>query len=578
VAKRPTPRRSERTPSAGRKLDEYRRKRDFDRTAEPAGPPADPGSEADAHGAVAADGTDGGGRFVVQRHRARRLHYDLRLEVDGTLASWAVPKGPTLDPSVRSLAVHVEDHPLEYADFEGVIPSGEYGGGDVIVWDRGTWRPSGTDDPAAAIAAGELHFDVTSEKLAGRFVLVRTDRGGSGGRSAREQWLLLHKHDEHARQGWNPENHPRSVRSGRTNDEVAADPEALWRSDLPADRAEVALGTGGRGWEAATRRELDALDGLADGDEWTFQDLTLTLAGLDTLVVPAADGADGTDGDASGPITRRDLVRHHVVVAPALLPYLAGRPVDVLRFPRGIDGRGSWRTGRPRGAPAWLEGWRVDDEVPGVRGRGHGGWRAVFDSPASLAWMAADGAVELHPWPSRVVDLDRPTWAFLGVEAGGDASFGDVVEVARLVGTALDHLHLDGRPVASGTGGIEVWIPILPGPTFRQVRTWVRSLARAVAGTLPDLAEPAGSDGENHNDGKVRLAHALNAADAGPAAPWTVRAEPGAAVVVPLGWDELDDPDLRPGRWTVRTARERLDRIGDPLAPIVGLAQDLPPL
>jgi bifunctional non-homologous end joining protein LigD len=136
-------------------LADYQAKRDFARTPEPAG---------DAR----ADGDGGGPMFVVQRHRARRLHYDLRLEVDGVLASWAVPKGPTLDPGKRHLAVHVEDHPMEYADFEGVIPSGEYGGGDVIVWDRGTWEPSGTDDPAAAIAAGELHFDLQGEKLSGR--------------------------------------------------------------------------------------------------------------------------------------------------------------------------------------------------------------------------------------------------------------------------------------------------------------------------------------------------------------------------------------------------------------------------
>src|SRR6185437_10631634 len=107
----------------------------------------------------------------VQRHRARRLHYDLRFEIDGVLASWAVPKGPTLDPDAKRLAVHVEDHPLEYEFFEGVIPRGEYGGGDVIVWDRGTWEPVGTDDPAAAVRAGELHVDLFGERLRGRVAL-----------------------------------------------------------------------------------------------------------------------------------------------------------------------------------------------------------------------------------------------------------------------------------------------------------------------------------------------------------------------------------------------------------------------
>ncbi|NUR25873.1 MAG: ATP-dependent DNA ligase, partial [Catenulispora sp.] len=142
-------------------LDVYRRKRDFERTPEPAGD-------------VAERLTPASGRpFVVQRHRASRLHYDLRFEIDGVLVSWAVPKGPTLDPEARRLAVHVEDHPVEYLHFEGLIPSGEYGGGDVIVWDTGTWEPVHTDDPGAAVRAGELHVEVRGQKLRGRLVLVR---------------------------------------------------------------------------------------------------------------------------------------------------------------------------------------------------------------------------------------------------------------------------------------------------------------------------------------------------------------------------------------------------------------------
>lgn len=145
------------------------------------------------------------------------MHYDLRLEAGGALLSWAVPKGPTLDPGVRRLAVHVDDHALDHFDFEGVIPAIDYGGGDVIVWDWGTWSPAGTEDPLVAVTAGNLHFDLAGLKLSGRFVLVRRGQQGE-----REPWLLIHKHDSSAVLGWDAEDHPLSVKSGRTNDDVRA--------------------------------------------------------------------------------------------------------------------------------------------------------------------------------------------------------------------------------------------------------------------------------------------------------------------------------------------------------------------
>jgi bifunctional non-homologous end joining protein LigD len=220
-------------------LEEYKRKRDFKKTPEPAG-----GSAA---GAAAR-----GGRFVVQRHRATRLHYDFRLEIDGVLVSWAVPRGPTLDPGARRMAIHVEDHPIEYLDFEGVIPKGEYGGGDVIVWDWGTWQPEPeTPDGRRAVEDGELKFTLQGEKLRGRFTIVRTSGRGSGGARSRgstrseegggDQWLLIHKRDDASVPGWDAEEHPQSVKTGRTNDEVKADRDAIWISHAPATVAEIDL-------------------------------------------------------------------------------------------------------------------------------------------------------------------------------------------------------------------------------------------------------------------------------------------------------------------------------------------------
>jgi bifunctional non-homologous end joining protein LigD len=248
-------------------LEEYRRKRDFALTPEP---PPD----------VATATTGQTGRFVVQRHRATRLHYDFRLEIDGVLVSWAVPKGPTLDPKVRRMAVHVEDHPIEYFDFEGVIPAKQYGAGDVIVWDWGTWEPEApTLDGRKAVRDGELKFRLHGQKLKGRFTIVRTSRrpGSSPQRAFEddegEQWLLIHKRDEHSVAGWDAEDHPQSVKTGRTNDEVKDDRDHLWTSQAPAAVAQIDL-TGARPAALPTRIE-PMLATLAtkpfDDPDWLFE-------------------------------------------------------------------------------------------------------------------------------------------------------------------------------------------------------------------------------------------------------------------------------------------------------------------
>ena len=182
-----------------KKLAEYRQKRHFDKTAEPAGNVA---REAKA-------------RFVIQKHAATRLHYDLRLEVGGVLKSWAVPKGPSLNPGDKRLAVHVEDHPLEYRKFEGVIPKGQYGGGEVIVWDQGTYELEGHLDADAQLARGELKFILHGKKVRGSFVLVELKNS-----KVKNEWLLIKHRDEFADPLWDAEKHAQSIVSGRTLEDV----------------------------------------------------------------------------------------------------------------------------------------------------------------------------------------------------------------------------------------------------------------------------------------------------------------------------------------------------------------------
>ncbi|MGH7137162.1 MAG: DNA polymerase ligase N-terminal domain-containing protein, partial [Pirellulales bacterium] len=196
-------------------LAEYRRKRHFTATPEPKG-------KVRRRKAAAP-------RFVVQKHDARRLHYDFRLELDGVLKSWAVPKGPSYDPKERRLAVEVEDHPLEYADFEGTIPQGEYGGGTVAVWDQGTWQAE--DDASTAYRKGKLKFQLNGQKLKGGWNLVRMQRR-PGERAT--NWLLIKERDETARpldEYDVTEAEPASVATGRTLAEIARDNDRVWSSN-----------------------------------------------------------------------------------------------------------------------------------------------------------------------------------------------------------------------------------------------------------------------------------------------------------------------------------------------------------
>ena len=201
--------------SARSKLTEYRRKRDFTRTREPEGATAKSEKRSAAKVRKRAPAL----HFVVQKHAATALHFDFRLELDGVMKSWAVPKGPSYDPSVRRLAMEVEDHPIEYNTFEGIIPQGEYGGGTVMLWDRGTYEAEsgGVDALRDGYARGDLKFVLHGERLRGGWVLVRMKRPG------RPQWLLIKHRDEYATSAHDiVEDAMTSVVTGRTMDDIAA--------------------------------------------------------------------------------------------------------------------------------------------------------------------------------------------------------------------------------------------------------------------------------------------------------------------------------------------------------------------
>jgi len=915
-------------------LEEYRRKRDFARTPEPAPGAAslvDSQASSSHEAAPALAPFALRRRFVVQRHRATRLHYDLRLEIGGVLVSWAVPRGPSLDPDAKRMAVHVEDHPLDYFDFEGTIPKGEYGAGDVIVWDWGTWEPEReTPDPAAALTDGELKLRFRGEKLRGRATIVRTGaserrRGATAGdEETGDPWLLIHKRDADAVPGWDAAEHPASVKTGRTNDEVKAgappkvagtppvggeDPDlalavpapmprfvepmlatpgsavppgadwlievkwdgyrtqalvrggrtelrsrngvdagdwfprlrgpsdwidaaeavvdgevvaldeagrpdfsllqerlgnaaggvvlvvfdllhldgyslldvplearkallasriredprvrlsahavgggpayfeaavhhglegvvakrrrsrytpgrrsgdwikrkgrpgqelvvggwtpetgksselgalavgvyegdalrfagmvgsgfdarsrrellarlgaltterppfdppppagarSRWGKDLsnvrwvrpelvisaemagwtrdgnvrqaaykgvlgdrdprtvtrettvevapetpsaPASRAPSvspasaspaaaasASSTSGPGFAGATAEELAALAAMTRDGVWRVGGVELKVTNLDKALFPSPEGTD------EPPVTKRELIAYFAQVAPVMLPHLAGRPLNLQRFPDGAGRPGFWQKQIPPTAPEWLTRWReVGLEDRADRDPND---HLVADGVAALAWLGNQASFEVHAWTSTCEDPWQPTYALIDIDPGTETSWEQTLILARLYRTALEHLGVRAYPKVTGGRGLHAWIPIERGRhAYSETSAWVEKLSRAVGAAVPDLVSWEWA--KKSRDGRARLDFTQNAGIKTLVAPYAVRPRPGAPVSAPITWDELDDPALRPDRWTIRTILARIGEVGDPWAELPTDQQALPPL
>jgi bifunctional non-homologous end joining protein LigD len=270
-------------------LEKYKQKRDFTQSPEPAGDPT----------LVASRSKSAKGRtprfFCVQKHLASHLHYDFRLEHEGVLLSWAVPKGPSLDPATKRLAMHVEDHPFEYGEFEGVIPSG-YGAGIVMLWDKGTWTPE-VDDVDAALKKGDLKFTLDGYKLKGSWVLVRTKGKWAGTSSGGDRsWLLIKHRDDWAGDVDIAEFAPLSVKSeGDFADILAQDNPEIWRSNRPAQGGET-----GAMFQKIIERALAMKAGTAAGPAAKTVAATPKRVGTKKKTVAAAPAAAGSKTKAAG--------------------------------------------------------------------------------------------------------------------------------------------------------------------------------------------------------------------------------------------------------------------------------------
>jgi bifunctional non-homologous end joining protein LigD len=346
------------------------------------------------------------------------------------------------------------------------------------------------------------------------------------------------------------------VLSGRTNEEVKQDPERMWRSDLPAARATIQLRT-----PELTEDELTALDDLGNGGTWHVYGRSLKVTNLDKVLFPARPG--------ERPVTKRELIAYAARIAPTILPYLAGRPLNMHRFPNGADQKGFWHKQLPSHAPEWMPRWDNPDADAGETTT-----YLVVDEAAALVWAANFGALEWHAWTSLADAPQRPTYALVDIDPGKDTDWEDVLALARLHRTAFEHLGVAAFPKLTGRRGIQIWVPIERGPTYAETRAWVEQLSRAVGAVVPELVSWRWDVHER--GGQARLDYTQNAVNKTLVAPYSPRAAAGAPVSVPIEWDELEDPALRPDGFTVRTVLDRLAERGDPFRPLLATEQRLP--
>jgi bifunctional non-homologous end joining protein LigD len=289
----------------------------------------------------------------------------------------------------------------------------------------------------------------------------------------------------------------------------------------------------------------------------------VNVTNLDKVLFPGRAG--------QRPVTKRELLRYYAEIAPHLLPYLHDRAINLHRFPDGIDRDGFWQKECPSHAPEWLSRWHYNEASQGKTD-----CFAVLENVASVVWMANYAAIELHPWTSATSNPSEPTWALIDIDPGTHTTFEQVVELARLYRVALEHLKLAAMPKLTGKRGIQIWVPVAEGYTFADTREWVQRLSKAIGDTRPDLISWQWQ--KEHRRGLARLDYTQNAVNKTLVAPFSVRPEPGAPVSIPITWDELDDPELRPDRCHVGDTVDRVREVGDPLNKLIGTQQRLPEL
>jgi bifunctional non-homologous end joining protein LigD len=471
-------------------LKDYKAKRDFKKTAEPAGK-------------VTRRKAGTPLRFIVQKHDATRLHYDFRLELDGVLKSWAVTKGRSTNPADKRLAVRVEDHPLDYADFEGTIPEGEYGGGTVMLWDEGTWEPLG--DPHDGLDGGDLKFTLKGKRMKGEWVLVHMKGRDQQTRNGpRENWLLIKHRDRYATETDGlTEKFTTSVETGRDLDGIA--------KGLKSRKKTVAT-------KRKSRAKLKPMQFTDDMGIAVAERLGVRLTSPTRPVLP-----DET-------VTKGQLVAYYEAVAERMLPLVSNRALSLVRVPHGS--KPFFQKHDSGGFPDVMK--KVNIELKESEREDH----FYITDLASIIGGVQMSTLEFHIWGSHIETLEQPDRIIFDIDPDEGLEFGHVRDAARRIREVLGEWGLESFPMVTGGKGIHVIAPLKPVTEWPLVKLFCRTFAEKLEQNEPEHF--TANIRKVKREGRMFVDYLRNERGATAVAPFSTRGRKGIPCAVPVGWDELD--------------------------------------
>ena len=506
-------------------LEIYHQKRDFTRTPEPKGKI----SKANKH------------RFVCQEHHASSLHFDFRLEIGGVLKSWSIRKGPSMNPAIRRLAIPTEDHPVEYLEFQGDIPEGNYGAGKHRIWDLGNYKLLEGASSEEQFEKGKLKFELSGEKLKGAFNFFRLGE--------RDQWLLVKSKDEFAEENWKLELlMPDEDGNKFIEEEKKASRKKSHKVVKKSKENEEVVKLNAKpkkGERLVTIEKVLKATNPAGDKRVKVGDYALDLTSLDRIYW-TEEG-----------YTKADLIRYYYEISDYLLPYLENRPIIMKRYPTGIRGQ-SFHQHHAREVPEFVRTVALEAEDRGL----HTVDYVVCDNLQTHLYLANLGAIERHPWHSRVNSLDFPDWFIFDLDPGEEVEFETICETALITKEVIENLGLVSYVKTSGSRGIHVYVPIEAKYSYDQITDLAERIAKIVARENPSSATVERSK-QKRKKNQIYMDFLQNAYGKSVAAPYSVRPKPGATVSAPLDWSEVEKKQISIKDFTIENMLERVKKKGD---------------